>query len=158
MKAIGYQGILDIGYRYDQREGTYKVLDVNPRIGCTFRLFAAADGLDVARALYLHMTGQAVPPSRVDEGRKWMVEDLDLFSAFRSMTARHLNVRDWFYSLRGVREAACFAWDDPLPFLLMGVTDCCELYRWMRRKRSLRQSFRKEREALPQAIGRSGSR
>ena len=39
MKAIGYQGILDIGYRYDQRDGKYKVLDVNPRIGCTFRLF-----------------------------------------------------------------------------------------------------------------------
>ena len=58
MKAIGYQGILDIGYRYDRRDGQYKVLDVNPRIGCTFRLFAATNGMDVARALYLDMTGQ----------------------------------------------------------------------------------------------------
>jgi len=63
MKAIGYQGILDIGYRYDQRDGKYKVLDVNPRIGCTFRLFAATNGMDVARALYLHMNGQQVVPS-----------------------------------------------------------------------------------------------
>ena len=61
MKAIGYQGILDIGYRYDRRDGQYKVLDVNPRIGCTFRLFAATNGMDVARALYLDMTGQPVP-------------------------------------------------------------------------------------------------
>ena len=43
MQAIGYHGILDIGYRRDQRDGSYKVLDVNPRIGCTFRLFAASE-------------------------------------------------------------------------------------------------------------------
>ncbi len=158
MKAIGYRGILDIGYRYDQREKTYKVLDVNPRIGCTFRLFAATEGLDVARALYLHMTGQAVPPSRVDEGRKWMVEDLDLLSAFRSMRDRRLRVGDWLKSLRGIHEAACFAWDDPLPFLMMGVTDCCEFYQWMRRKQSLRRSSAKQGATLLQAIGRSGSR
>jgi len=64
MKAIGYQGILDIGYRFDRRDGQYKVLDVNPRIGCTFRLFTATNGMDAARALYLDMTGQSVAPCR----------------------------------------------------------------------------------------------
>ena len=39
MKSIGYKGILDIGYRYDRRDGKYKVLDINPRIGSTFRHF-----------------------------------------------------------------------------------------------------------------------
>lgn len=48
MKRIGYKGILDIGYRYDARDGQYKVLDINPRIGCTFRLFVADNGMDVA--------------------------------------------------------------------------------------------------------------
>ena len=33
MKAIGYRGILDIGFRYDARDGGYKLLDLNPRIG-----------------------------------------------------------------------------------------------------------------------------
>ena len=41
MKRLGYRGILDIGYRFDARDGRYKVLDVNPRIGATFRLFVA---------------------------------------------------------------------------------------------------------------------
>jgi len=49
MKRIGYRGILDIGYRYDARDGSYKVLDINPRIGATFRLFVAPNGMDVAR-------------------------------------------------------------------------------------------------------------
>lgn len=135
MKAIGYQGILDIGYRYDQRDGQYKVLDVNPRIGCTFRLFTAANGVDVARALYLDMTGWSVPSAQAVEGRKWIVEDFDLFSVLRARRDRKLTWKDWVRSLRGVQEAACFALDDPLPFLLMGVVDCCEMYRWIRRQR-----------------------
>src|SRR5216683_4807846 len=61
MKSIGYRGILDIGYRYDARDGTFKVLDVNPRIGATFRLFVDANGMDVVRALYLDLTEQPVP-------------------------------------------------------------------------------------------------
>src|SRR5690349_5336860 len=80
MKKIGYKGILDIGYRYDARDGLYKLLDVNPRIGSTFRLFVAENGMDVARALYLDLTGQVVIPGTAREGRKWFVEDQDLVS------------------------------------------------------------------------------
>ena len=39
MWALRYQGVLDIGFRYDARDGLYKLLDPNPRIGATFRLF-----------------------------------------------------------------------------------------------------------------------
>jgi predicted ATP-grasp superfamily ATP-dependent carboligase len=136
VKAIRYRGILDIGYRYDRRNGQYKVLDVNPRIGCTFRLFTDTKGMDVARALYLDLTGQSVAPAHAIEGRKWVVEDFDLFSALRSWRDRNLTLNDWMKSLRGVQESACFALDDPLPFLLMPLADCRELYRWLRRQRS----------------------
>jgi predicted ATP-grasp superfamily ATP-dependent carboligase len=141
MKAVGYRGILDIGYRYDTRDGQYKVLDVNPRIGCTFRLFTATNGMDVARALYLDMTGRPVPPAQAAEGRKWIVEDFDLFSALRSFRDGALSLKDWARSLLDVQEAACFALDDPLPFLMMGVTDCCELYRWIRGQATARKNF-----------------
>ena len=139
MKAIRYRGILDIGYRYDQRDRQYKVLDVNPRIGCTFRLFTATNGIDVARALYLDLTGQPVASAQPEEGRKWMVEDMDLVSALRSWRNGALTLRAWARSLRGVQESACFALDDPLPFLLMPVADCCELYRWLRRRNGRNQ-------------------
>jgi D-aspartate ligase len=132
MKAIRYKGILDIGYRYDQRDGKYKVLDVNPRIGCTFRLFTATNGMDVARALYLQLTGQPVALGKAAEGRKWIVEDFDLVSALYSLRDGTLTLQDWMRSFRGVQETSCFAFDDPLPFLLMPIADCCELYRWIR--------------------------
>jgi len=51
-KTIGYKGILDIDYCHDPRDGTYKVLDVNPRLGASFRLFVGVDDMDVVRALY----------------------------------------------------------------------------------------------------------
>jgi predicted ATP-grasp superfamily ATP-dependent carboligase len=137
MQAIRYRGILDIGFRYDWRDGRYKVLDVNPRIGCTFRLFAGADGTDVAHALYLDLTGQPVPGAQPVDGRKWIVEDFDLLSALRSWKTGALNLRGWLQSLRGVREAACFAWDDPLPALMMAVADCCEWRQWHRIRKNL---------------------
>ena len=117
MKAVGYRGILDIGYRYDSRDGRYKVLDVNPRIGATFRLFVGANGLDVARAFYLDMTGQAVPQTQLVEGRKWLVEDRDLNSSFRYWHDGKLSLRQWLSSFRGVRESAYIASDDMRPVL-----------------------------------------
>jgi D-aspartate ligase len=138
MRAIGYRGILDIGYRRDQRDGRYKVLDVNPRIGCTFRLFAAVDGLDVARALYLDLTGQPVPRAQFAEARKWLVEDFDVVSTLLSWRGGGLSLRDWIRSLAGVQETACFALDDPLPFLMMGLADWRELYRWIRAQAAVR--------------------
>jgi len=132
MKAIGYRGILDIGYRYDRRDGQYKVLDVNPRIGCTFRLFCSGDGIDVARALYLDITGQVIPPATGAEGRKWIVEDFDMVSSLRLLRNRSLKLQDWLGSFRGIQEGACFAWDDPLPFFIMALADFGEMAQWLR--------------------------
>lgn len=123
MKAVGYRGILDIGYKYDARDGRYKVLDVNPRIGATFRLFLADNGMDVARALYLDLTGQPVEPGTPLEGRKWLVEDLDTVSCFRYRRDRKLAVLPWLTSYRGIQETAYFAPDDPMPLFPMLVID-----------------------------------
>ncbi len=112
MKHIGYQGILDIGYRYDARDGLYKVLDINPRIGSTFRLFVSEDGMDVARALYLDMTGQPVVCGTPREGRKWVVEDQDIVSCLRYHRDGNLTFKQWIDSFHGVEEGGFYASDD----------------------------------------------
>lgn len=133
MSAIGYRGILDIGYRYDWRDGQYKVMDVNPRIGSSFRLFVALCGLDVARVLYLQLTGSPIPSHRAVEGRKWLTEDFDIFSSVRSACDGSLSLREWVASFKGVQELACFAPDDPLPLFMMALADGCEFWKWLRR-------------------------
>jgi len=118
MKKIGYKGILDIGYRYDARDGAYKVLDINPRIGSSFRLFVSTNGMDVARALYLDFTGQPVVPGKLHEGRKWFVEDQDLASCVAYYRSSRLTAGEWLRSFRGVEEAAYFALDDLWPCVM----------------------------------------
>ncbi len=134
MKGVGYRGILDIGYRYDARDGKFKVLDINPRIGATFRLFAASNGIDMARALYLDLTGQPVPSGTSASGRKWLVEDTDLVSLYRYRQERSLTLKDWFRSIRDVNETAYCAKDDLLPLLPLCVNRLVELVRraWKR--------------------------
>jgi D-aspartate ligase len=120
MKQLGYRGILDLGYRYDARDGQYKLLDVNPRVGATFRLFVdPVAEMDVVRALYLHLTGQPVPAARQRNGRKWVVEPWDTKSSLRYRRDGRLSGREWLRSFRGLEEAAWLAADDPRPFLAL---------------------------------------
>jgi predicted ATP-grasp superfamily ATP-dependent carboligase len=122
MRATGYRGVLDIGWRFDARAGGYKLLDPNPRIGSTFRLFVDRAGMDVARYLYLDMTGQPLPPAEQREGRKWMVEDRDLESSLDYAREGALRWGDWARSFRGVEEAAWFARDDLRPFVRVAAS------------------------------------
>ncbi len=119
MRRLGYRGVLDIGYRYDERDGRYKLLDVNPRVGATFRLFACTGGMDVVRALYLDLTGQPIPPSRPRWGRRWLVENFDASASLSYRRDGRLTARRWLASLRGVHELSWFAADDPAPFVRM---------------------------------------
>jgi len=115
MDGVGYSGILDIGYRYDERDGQYKLLDVNPRLGATFRLWVAPNGLDVVRALYLDLTGQPLSDDTCSDGRKWLLETSDAASSWTYRRDGLLSIRGWLGSLRGVEEAGWFARDDPWP-------------------------------------------
>jgi D-aspartate ligase len=114
-KALGYRGIVDLGYRFDARDGAYKLLDVNARIGSTFRLFATRDGVDVVRCLYRDLSDRPVTSSAPEDGRTWLVEDLDLLSSLRYHREGTLSMRQWLSSMRGVDELAWYAADDLAP-------------------------------------------
>lgn len=77
-KAIGYQGVNDLDWRYDSRDGRYKLLDFNPRVGAQFAFGRTQGGVDVVRALHLAMTGRAVPAADQDYTRRLVVEHIHL--------------------------------------------------------------------------------
>jgi len=129
MKAIGYKGGLDLGYRYDPRDGRYKVNDINPRVGAMLRLFVGDNGLDVVRALYLDMTGQPIIATVARDGRKWIVEDHDLRSSLFYYRSGELSIAEWIRSLRGLEESAYFALDDLRPFGAMLMRNAKEAFR-----------------------------
>ena len=116
ISGIGFRGIVDGEFRYDERHGTYKIVDANPRVGGNFRAFVDVGGMDVVRALYLDLTGRPVPPIQPREGHLWVKEDSDLIAFVKHRRAGELDLRTWLRSLRGVREGAIFSARDPLPF------------------------------------------
>ena len=145
LTAVGYRGAVDIDFLFDERDGSYKVIDINPRVGATFRLFVDADGMDVVRALYLDLTGQPRAASRGIEGRGWMVEDLFLASNLSYCLEGRLPGRDCLRSLRTVHELAYFDPHDPLPLVASWVEDACKgaallAARGMRRSRARNSS------------------
>ena len=141
MQGVGYRGCVGIGYRFDARDGQYKLLDVNPRISGVFRLFTATNGLDVVRVCYLDLTGQAIPETSLSVVRKWLLEE-DALAAAKAVRAGTLSLRQWRDSWRGVQEVQWFAKDDPVPILLW-------LGRGLRRKTSagLRRTAGRARRA-----------
>jgi D-aspartate ligase len=118
-KQLAYRGIMDMDWRLDKRDGQYKLLDFNPRVGAQFRLFEDEHGIDVVRALHLDMTAREIPPVRQIQGRGFVVEHLDCLAAWEYRRRGALTVRQWLASLRRVKERAWFARDDPIPFLLL---------------------------------------
>ena len=121
LKKINYAGILDIDYRFDRRDGLYKIFDFNPRVGAQFRLFEDCEGIDVVRAMYHDLTGQPVRRSRQVDGRIFIVEPQDFLSSLQGLRKRELTLRDWWRSFKGAREFAWFKWNDPAPFLIVSI-------------------------------------
>jgi len=116
MRGVGYRGCVGIGWRYDARDGRYKLLDVNARVSGVFRLFEGTNQMDVTRICYRDLTGQEVPVTALRPGRKWMREE-DFKVAATSVRSGQLTMAEWVRSIRGVRERHWLAVDDPLPFL-----------------------------------------
>jgi predicted ATP-grasp superfamily ATP-dependent carboligase len=121
LSKLGYRGLLDLDLRLDRRDGSYKLLDFNPRLGAQFRLFATAGGIDLATAAYLDLTGQPAADGEQAAGRRFVVENYDPLAALGYWRRGDLSLRGWLSSLRGISEAAWFARDDLRPFALMGL-------------------------------------
>jgi predicted ATP-grasp superfamily ATP-dependent carboligase len=112
-QGVGFRGVCDLDWRFDARDGRYKLVDFNPRLGAQFRLFARDDGLDLLRAMYLDLTGRQIPAGRPLEGHEYVVENGELMSALADRRAgRRLSPR----RVRS-RDLAWWAFDDPLPAL-----------------------------------------
>ncbi|MFE2096400.1 MULTISPECIES: ATP-grasp domain-containing protein [unclassified Streptomyces] len=138
VKQIGFTGIIDLDLRFDRRDGQYKLLDFNPRMGAQFRLFENESGVDVVRAMHLDLTGRAVPEGEQRAGHRFVVENIDLpaLLAYRrsGYTTPHAPAK------ASGTELAWFAGDDPMPFLTMlarfvrpGAKHLYQLWRTSRR-------------------------
>ncbi|MDH6588684.1 D-aspartate ligase [Streptomyces sp. SAI-133] len=117
-RALGYRGIADLDWRFDRRDGLYKLVDFNPRFGQQFRLFSTAGGMDVVRAMYLDLTDRHVPDGTQIDDRGFIVGNLDAVSA--TVTAWRERRLPTALPRRDL-ERAWLSGDDPLPAVAESV-------------------------------------
>jgi D-aspartate ligase len=111
-RRLGYRGIFDMDWRLDHRDGQYKLLDFNPRVGAQFRLFVNRHGVDVVRAMHLDLTGRPVPGDAPPDGRTFMAEQFDVLSALASRRQGELTLGQWWSSVRQAPDLE-LGWLDP---------------------------------------------
>jgi predicted ATP-grasp superfamily ATP-dependent carboligase len=114
---------MDMDWRLDRRDGQYKLLDFNPRVGAQFRLFVNRRGVDVVRAMHLDLTGRPVPADAPPDGRTFVAEQFDVLSALGYCRLGELTLADWWSSIRQPEDLE-WGWldaDDPLPVASMVV-------------------------------------
>jgi predicted ATP-grasp superfamily ATP-dependent carboligase len=115
--SLDYTGIAEVEFKYDRRDGRYKLLDVNTRIW-TWGGLGAAAGVDFADALWRLARGEQVAPLRPTRNVAWLHASRDAVAAAHEMLRGRLTLAAWLRSLRRPLTFAAFALDDPLPGLI----------------------------------------
>ncbi|MGX5827218.1 carboxylate--amine ligase [Mesorhizobium sp. 43Arga] len=115
--SIAHRGLVEVEFKRDARDGSMKVLDVNPRPWTWFGLGAAA-GLDLGAALWAIKSGQTVKTASARPNTSWMYLVRDMVAAGRLISSGRLAKRAYFSSFTEVRAWATFQAKDPIPGLI----------------------------------------
>ena len=116
LRAIGYYGLAEMEYKLDERDGRYKLLDVNLRTWGSHTIGWPA-GVDFAYLLFRDQVGEPIEPVRARAGVKWIRLATDLPTSLGQIARGRLSWRVFLQSLTSFDIEAVFARDDPLPGL-----------------------------------------
>ena len=117
LASLDYSGLVEIEFKRDTRDGTYKILDVNARAWTWISLGAAA-GVDFPVMQWRLAVGEKVPPVTARPGASWIYFPRDLVASVQEMIAGTISPLDYLRSLHWSSASAVFAWDDPWPATL----------------------------------------
>lgn len=114
LEGAGYRGIFSAEFKKDERDGVFKILEVNAR-PWWFVEFAANCGVNVVEMAYRDALGE--PVSEVREyrvGKRFSHPYYDISACLRESPGRIRGLARFLGSLPGA-DTPVFRWDDPLP-------------------------------------------
>lgn len=114
--SIGYDGLVELEFKRDPRDGRFKLLDFNARTW-GYHSIGAAAGVDFSYLLFRRQLGEAVERQRAVPGVRWVRLLTDLPTGAVQIRAGTLGVREYVRSLRSADVEAVFSAEDPLPGL-----------------------------------------
>ena len=80
LAALGFTGLAEVEFKYDRRDGRYKILDVNPRIW-TWAALGAAAGVDFPYVMWRLARGEPVELATARRDAAWMHGSRDAIAA-----------------------------------------------------------------------------
>ena len=133
--ALRYRGVFSAEFKYDARDGLFKVLEINTRpFGFIGR--AAGSGVDLVAMAYRDVLGLPVEPvARDGVGRHYLDPHADLFAGRRLIQEGKLTPWSWACSWLGAYQPI-FSWSDPLPAVAWFSDEVRSLVQRMVRRRS----------------------
>ncbi len=116
---LPYRGIFSVEFKRDQRDGEFKLIEVNTR-PWVFVEFAAQCGVDVIRMAYDDALGMDVTSiTEYAVGRSMSYLPHDILASLALIRRGELSIHKWVFSLLRARSTV-FCWDDPI----------AEFFRW----------------------------
>ena len=127
VKEVEFYGISNIEYKYDERDGKYKLMEINPRTGI-WNLSVLESGINLPLMAYNDILGRAIQDEYNKEGRLiWAYTIFDLLTSVNARSnqrdgATSISYKQWRSSLKGCRKVdAIFKWYDPMPSVINSI-------------------------------------
>ena len=124
VKEVGFYGISNIEYKYDSRDGQYKLMEINPRTGL-WNLSVLESGINLPLMAYRDILGQTIQDESNKEGKLiWAYTIFDLLVSLNGYKSsgepeETLSYSQWRKSLKNYKKVdAIFKWNDPIPFIV----------------------------------------
>ena len=111
-----FDGLVEVEFMRDPRDGVLRLLDVNPRVWGWHGLCPPA-GVDFPYLAFLHALGKPLPRVQARAGVRWLRWTTDLPTSAREIVRGNLGLRPYLGTLMRRHESATFAWDDLRPAL-----------------------------------------
>jgi D-aspartate ligase len=115
--ALRYTGVVEVEFKFDHRDNTYKLLDVNPRIW-SWHTLADRAGVDFPYLLWCLVHNQPIEKIRAKPGIKWVRMMRDVAAAAQEIWRGRLTPKVYLRSVADASAFAIFSADDIAPGLL----------------------------------------
>lgn len=146
MKKVNYYGIVDAEFKCDPRDGIFKFIEVNPRVWMQ-NSFPSRFGNNLLYMAYLDAICRHIPEHTSDtpgKNVKWVYFLEDIQSSRDALRAGVLSLPQWLQAYSFRNDHAIFAWDDPLPFFLLGCRSIFPFFSNLLKQNKRNDSFEKE--------------
>lgn len=112
--SLGLSGMVEVEFKYDARDGQYKLLDINVR-PWGWHTLCIASGVDFPYFHYCDLLGQPIPAVVPKYGYRWIHALTDIPAGWREARAGITSPWSYLRSLIGPTVFSVFDVRDPLP-------------------------------------------